>query len=99
MCIRDRHLPCDVIDVVVDDYDHEIITYLVMTKNTKGDWTKNTNVDKFYEIIMWNDPVSSYGIMDKTNLMSYYINSNNMVNVNQTEMCYGNVRLNFDNGG
>ena len=41
-----KNLPCDVIGVVVDDDDDEIITYLVVTKNTKGELTMN-DVDRF----------------------------------------------------
>ena len=48
--VGNKHLPCDVIDVV-DDYDDETITYLVMTNNTKADLTKNTEVDGFYDRI------------------------------------------------
>ena len=45
---------------VVDDYDDEIRTYLVMTKKTKGELTKYTNVDKFYEVIRRNNPIDYY---------------------------------------
>ena len=51
--VYNKHLPGDKIGVLVadDDYDDEIITYLVMTKNTKGDLTI-PDVDKFYDRII-----------------------------------------------
>ena len=55
----------------------------MMTKNTKGDWTI-PNVDRFYDEIIWSNPVDYYdSIMDliKNELYRY------------------NIRLIFDDGG
>ena len=105
MCIRDsdnagynERLPDNETGLVDDENNGEIITYLVMTKNTKGELTIH-NVDKFYEIIMWIDPGNCYGIMDKTDLNSYYIIKDNIMYLNKTGMCYVNIRLIFDDGG
>ena len=57
--VSNKHLPCDVIDVL-DVYDDEIITYLGMTNNTKGD-LNIINADKVYEIIIRNNPIDYYG--------------------------------------
>ena len=45
--VKNKHLPGDRIGVLVgeDNYDHEIIDYVNMTNNTKGDFT-TTNVDR-----------------------------------------------------
>ena len=72
---NNKHLPGDKMGVLVTDDDNngENITYLVMTNNTKVHMTI-PNVDKFYEIIMWNNPVNYYyGIVNKTDLDGYYI--------------------------
>ena len=57
--VDDEHLPCDVVDIV-DEYDE--MTYMGITNNIKGDWTKITNADKVYEIIIRNNPIDYYGI-------------------------------------
>ena len=46
--VGNKHLPGYVTEVV-DEYDD--ITYLILTKNTNGDLTKNTDVDMAYENI------------------------------------------------
>ena len=68
--------------------------------NTKGDLTV-PNVDKFYDdIVMRSNPVEYYyGIIDKTDLNSYYIKKDNIMYVNKTEMCNVGIRLIFDDGG
>ena len=45
-----------------------------MTNDTKGDWTI-PKVDKFYDLIMWNNPVDYYygTMVTDENLSSYYI--------------------------
>ena len=72
--VDNEYLPCDENGVVADDNNDEIITYLIVTNNMKGDMTI-PNVDKFYDIIMWNNPVHYYyGIMvTDENLNSHYI--------------------------
>ena len=47
--VDDKHLSVDVIDIV-EEYNDKI-TYLMLTKNTYGDWTKSTKVDVLYEIM------------------------------------------------
>ena len=80
--VDNKHLPCDVIDIV-DEYDDEIITCLVMTNNTKGDWTKITNIDKFYDLTIRSNPVNCYGIMKNTDLKEHYIQKGNIMYVNK----------------
>ena len=94
--VNDEHLPCNVIDIV-GEYDD--ITYLGITNNIKGDWTKITNVDKVYEIIIRNNPIDYYGVTNDTELMGYYVNNNNVMRVSKNENCYVKVRLVYDDGG
>ena len=77
--VDNKHLPRDRIRVLVadDDYDDELITYLIVTKNTKGDWTINDG-DKFYDLIIGSNPVNyCCGIMDKASLNGHYIIKDN----------------------
>ena len=60
------------------------ITYLMLTNNTDGDWTKITNIDKVYEIIKGNNPINYNGIMNDIELMGYY-NNNNKLSVSKNE--------------
>ena len=53
--INDNNLP----DVIVEEYNNDKITYMMLTKSTDGDWTKITNMDKVYEIIKGNNPIKS----------------------------------------
>ena len=87
--VDDRHLPCDVMDIV-EEYDK--ITYLMLTKNTDGDKTKNTKVDGFYELI-GNNGVKYY--VDN----GHYNNSNSVTSVSKDDNCYIKVRLLYDDGG
>ena len=49
-----EHLPGDKTSAVAgDENNDEVITYLIVTNNTKGDLTI-PKVDLIYEIIMWN---------------------------------------------
>ena len=96
-----KHLPGDKIGVIVadDDNNGEIITYLVMTNNTKGDLTI-PKVDLIYEIIMWNNPVNYYyGIVNNTDLDGHYIKEGNIMDFIKNEWYLHNVRLIFDDGG
>ena len=87
MCIRDR---CD-----------NDVTYLGVTINTNGEWTKNTNVDMTYDkVIMGGNPTHYYyGTMEKTNLYGYYTKDSHMMCINKNEQCYVQKRLIFDDGG
>ena len=71
-----------------------------MTNNTKGDLTI-PNVDKLYDVIMWNNPVDYYyGIVKESeNSNSHYIERGNIMNLIKNEMYLYNVRLIFDDGG
>ena len=100
--IENKHLPGDKIGVLVADvgYDKEIITYLMgITKNTNGDGTKLTNVDKVYEIIKRNNPINYNGIMNDINLMGYYSNNKNVMYVDKNDLCYKYIRYLYDDGG
>ena len=94
--VDDEQLPYDVNDIV-DEYDD--ITYLSLTNNIKGDWTKITNVDKVYEIIIRNNPIDYYGIMKNTELTGHYIKNNNVMRVNKDENYYVKIRWIYDDGG
>ena len=91
--VCDKLLPGDVINVV-DEYDNEIITYMGITNNTKGELTI-PNVDRFYELIVGNDVVKYY--VDTIDDNGYY-NHNNDMYVNKDENCYVKIRLIFDDG-
>ena len=98
--VFNEHLPDNETGVVADDNNGEIVTHLIVTNNTKGDWTIN-DVDRFYDIIMWNNPVDyCYGIMVKgENLSSHYIKKDNIMNLIKNELCICKIRLLFDDGG
>ena len=74
MCIRDR-------------YKNDKIAYLTLTNNTDGDWTIITYVDKFYEILIGNNPINYNGIMNEIKLMDYYNNNNNKLCVDNNDAC------------
>ena len=87
---NDKYVPVGRISVlVVADICDNNVTYLGVTINTNGDWTKNNNADLAYdEIIMGGNPKNYYsGIMEKTNFYGYYTNDSHMMNVNKNEMC------------
>ena len=71
----------------------------MLTKNTDGDWTKLTNVDKVNEKIKRDNPINYNGIMNDIDLMGYYINNKNVVYVDKNDLCYKNIRLLYDDGG
>ena len=99
----DIHLPARRINVLVtaDYYDDNSRNYLMETNNnTERDWTKNTNVYGFYDLIMESNLLNySCGIGDKPKVKSYYINNNNVMSVIKDENCYVKIRLIFDDGG
>ena len=60
--IEKKYLPGDRISVLVtsDYYEDEIINYVIMKNNTKGDLT-TYNADGFNDkIILGNDPINYY---------------------------------------
>ena len=80
-----------------DDYENndELITDLMVSNNTKGDWITNYG-DRFYDAIISNNPINYRdGIMDKKDLNGYYIKKDNIIHVNKNEKCWNNIRLNF----
>ena len=99
---NNKHLPSDETGTVVDDENNgEMVTYLIMTKNTKGELTIN-DADRFYDrIIMGDNPINYYyGIMDKVDLNGHYAKKDNIIMyVNKTEMCKSTIRLIFYDGG
>ena len=46
------HLPGDETVVTAGESHDELITYLIVTKNNKGDLTKHTDADRFYDQII-----------------------------------------------
>ena len=93
--VDDKHLPCEVMDIV-DEYDD--ITYMGITNDTKGEFTM-PNVDRNFELIVGNKGYNYYidTIEEKSNDDYYNYNSNIYVIVN--EWCSRKVRLLFDDGG
>ena len=87
--------------VTADNCSDEKIKDVIVTINTNGNWTKNTNVDMTYDkVIMGGNPMHYYyGILNKMNFYGYYTNNSHMMNVNKNEMCYVGIRLIFDDGG
>ena len=70
---NNKHVPWSRISVLVvgDNWDDDV-TYLGLITNTDRDRTKIINLDKVYEIIIRNNPIDYYGIMEKTNSYGYY---------------------------
>ena len=79
----------------------EIIKCFIETdKNTKRDWTKITNVDGFYELIMGSNLVYySCDIGEESKVKGYYVNNNNVIRVSKDENYYVKIRWIYDDGG
>ena len=99
---NNKHLPVLRVSVLVtaDNHSEGNINTLIVTNDTNGDLTKNTDVDFAYDkIIMGNNSENYYyGITDKKDLNGYYTKDSHMVYVNKNEMCYVGIRLIFDDG-
>ena len=66
--------------------DDDIVTYLVVTNNPKGELTVY-DVDKVYDVIIWNNPVGYYNIVvEYESLNDDYIDRCNIMNLNKNEM-------------
>ena len=72
-----------------------------MTINNKGDLTKHTNADRFYEPIIWSKTGGYYsGVMEQfEKWKDYYITGNNIMYLMKNELCIRKTRLLFDDGG
>ena len=92
--VNDKNLP-DVVMDIVEEYDDNEDPML--TKNTEGDWTKNTKVDGFYEI-MGDKYVVNYCV-NVINECGHYSNNYNIMYVDKNELCYKYIRLIYDDGG
>ena len=84
---------------VVEEYDDRMLN-----KNTDGDRTEMTNVDRLYEIIiMWGKPIKHcYWIMEtseNTDRPSYYNNKNNKSKIDKNDLCFKYVRYLYYDGG
>ncbi len=90
--VNHKNLP-DVVINVVEEYN-EKITYLVLNKNTYGDRTEITNVDRFYELI-GNNSVKYY--VDNGHYNNN--NNNNKLKVDKNDLCYKHVRYLHDDRG
>ena len=57
--IDNNYLPGYKMGILIadDGYNDKMVNYLSVTKITNGDRTKIINVDRFYELIMWSNPV------------------------------------------
>ena len=88
--------------LVADDNDQEMTKYLmVMNNNNKVEWSKDTDVDRFYELIVGNDFVKYYfDTTDTIDVNSYNNNNNNnKINIIKNELCCNKIRLIYDDGG
>ena len=92
--VDDKHLPYEGIDIV-NEYDD--INYMEITNNIKGDWTKITQVDGFYESMGDKYVVNYY--VNIINERGHYNNNYNVMYVNKNELCYKYIRLIYDDGG
>ena len=70
------HLPVVRVSVLVtaDNYRDKKFNDVIVTINTDGEWTKNTNVDMIYDkVMMGGNPIHYYyGTMEKINFNGYY---------------------------
>ena len=95
----DKHLPVERVSVLVvaDNCDNDVI----VTINTNGDWTNNTNVDMIYDkVIMGGYPKNYYdGTLEKIKFYGYNTKNSHMICIHEIEQCYVQKRLIFDDGG
>ena len=71
------------------------------THLTNGDWTIITYVDKFYEILVGNNPITCNALINDIELLDYYYNNDNSTRlcVNNNDEYYKYVRYIYDDGG
>ena len=82
-----EYLPCGETGIAADDNNDEIIIYLIVTNHTKGDLSI-LDGDKLYDVIIWNNPVDYYGIVENyENLKSRYIDRDNVMYLIKNELC------------
>ena len=96
-----KHLPGDETVVEAGESHDELITYLMVSKNNKGDLTKNTDVDRFYDRIIWSNPGSYYsGVVEQFEKSNgCYTNSDNIMYLIKNALYSCKIRLLFDDGG
>ena len=96
-----EHLPCSETEVVaeVDDKVDELLTYLTLTENTKGEITL-PDVDRNFEIMVCNNIciINSIDIMEQSNNDDYYNYNSHMYSI-VNEWCSHKIRLLYDDGG
>ena len=76
-----KYLPWVEADIAVvgdDDGNNDLITYLIVTNNTKGDRTI-TDRDKLYDKLIWNNPINYDSFVEYKNLNECYINDSNIM--------------------
>ena len=78
----------------------ELLTYLVITENTKGEIII-PNVDRNFERMVCDNIciISNIDIMEKSNNGDCYNYNNKNVSVMVNEWCSRKIRLLFDDGG
>ena len=57
------------------------------------------SVAEVYDVILWSSSIGYYGIVDEIDLNGLYIETDNIMGLNENEMCIYNVRLIYDDGG
>ena len=95
--IDDKYLPVN--EPIVAEYGNN--NAMVITKNTDGDFTNNTDVNLIYDkIILGGNPIDyCFGTMEKISSCGYNTKNNHMWRINKIEKCYIKTRLIFDDGG
>ena len=69
----------------------------MLNKNTDGDRTRNTNVDRLYELMV-DTNVDNYCV-NVINESSHYNVQYNLKYVDKNDLCYKYIRLIYDDGG
>ena len=83
----------------VDDNVDELLTYLIMTDNTKGDRTIPDR-DKLYDMVIWNDHINYKDMVEEyDNINNYYIDNNNIMYSIINDLYRLKIKWLFDDGG
>ena len=85
-------------DDVMDD-NEELLHYLIMTDNTKGNMTVSDR-DKLYDMVIWNDHINYKDMVEEyDNINNYYIDNNNIMYLIINDLYRPKIRWLFDDGG
>ena len=108
---RIKNIPCVTNNVYIDGKylpvnepivaEHGNNNVMVITKNTDGDFTNNTDVDLIYvKIILGGNPIDYYlGTMEKISSYGCKTKNSRMLCITKIDKCYTKRRLLYDDGG